>query len=128
MQAIADQDAKIMKIKFSNMNLHTYSGEIVHTMCDIIKINKALIFCDLSWAKLIPKDLVMIAFQLGRTAKSLRNLNLSYNKLSFKSDEQVVGFHAVKFSNEFIDNIEMLLEEAIFINHINFSGMNLGDA
>ena len=79
-----------------------------------------MILLDLSWACLTPVDLALISKTLSMEAWSLRNLNLSYNKLDFDSSRE-----ARKNSELFISNMEKFFWEALFINHINFSGMAL---
>ena len=89
---------------------------------------------DLSWSKLMPEDLSLLSNALSASAKNIRNLNLSYNKLVFESSNYS-GLSSVKeytswddeviASKRFLNNIESFLEESMFVNHINFSGMNL---
>ena len=79
-----DQDAsKIMKFKISNINLNCASQKIVNKIINIIIISKNMISLDLSWGKLLPKDLLLISKSLSYRFEALRNLNLSYNRLSF---------------------------------------------
>ena len=53
----------------------------------------------------------------------MRNLNLSYNKLNFEGDNA-----SAEASDRFMQNIGEFFELAKFVNHINFSGMNLKSA
>ncbi len=85
-------------------------------------LSKNLIFLDLSWSRLFPKDLASLSVALSNGAWSLRNLNLSYNKLEFNLNP-VDRMH----SQLFMDNMEKFFWEALFINHVNFSGMNLNE-
>ena len=61
-----------------------------------------MIFLDLSWARLFPKDLASLSLAMADHAHSLRNLNLSYNKLVF--DPAKVKDY--RYSNEFMTNLD----------------------
>ena len=79
-----------------------------------------MILLDISWGKLLPRDLVTISIALG-TASSMRNLNLSYNRLNF---DEVADPVQASDSMVFMNNIKIFFENAMFVNHINFSGMD----
>ena len=53
----------------------------------------------------------------------MRNLNLSYNQLNY--NEKSPHF---KKSLKFLVELKEFFSAAIYINHINFSGMNFGKA
>jgi len=53
---------------------------------ETLHIASSLISFDISWGQLLPKELSTISAGLARSAKSLRNLNLSYNRLNFEDD------------------------------------------
>ena len=72
---------KLMKLKVSNMNLR--DDRIVKNICETLNYNKNIILLDVSWGKMLPKHLADLAEALAMKAKSLRNLNLSYNSLNF---------------------------------------------
>ena len=112
---ISDSD-KLIKLKMSNMFLR--DEQLIKNLCYVIQSNKNLIALDISWAQLRSKQLNQIVFTLSRFGKSMRNLNLSYNYLDFneKSPEY-------NDSISFMNNFKAFLQYAIFINHINFSGM-----
>ena len=79
-----DQDAsKIMKFKMSNIDLNCSSQKIVNKIINMIIISKNMISLDLSWGKLMPKDLLLISKSFSYRFEVLRNLNLSYNRLTF---------------------------------------------
>jgi len=80
-----------------------------------------MIVLDLSWCKLVPKDLAEITSCLADNAFALRNINLSYNKLDFDERNE----KDYEESEAFMDGIEQFLIEAMFVNHVNFSGMGL---
>lgn len=95
----------------------------MYSICQVVSISKNLVFLDLSWSRLFPKDLAKLSQILSHGAWCLRNLNLSYNRLEFdpnKKEERV-------YSNLFMSNMERFFWEALFINHVNFSGMNLNE-
>ena len=46
-----------------------------------------MIFLDLSWAKLMPKDLADISGMIQNNFEALRSINFSYNKLNFISND-----------------------------------------
>lgn len=94
----------------------------IRSLTEAIMLSKNLIFLDLSWSRLFPKDLATLSGVLSNGAWSLRNLNLSYNKLEFSQRSQ-----DRMYSQLFMDNIEKFFWEALFINHVNFSGMNLNE-
>ena len=50
----------------------------------------------------------------------MRNINLSYNRLNFDDE----GDAKVQ-SERFLTNLEEFFEQSKFVNHVNFSGMNL---
>ena len=79
-----DQDgSKMMKFKISNIDLNCTRQTLVNKIINIIIMSKNMISLDLSWGKLRPKDLVLISKSLTFRFEVLRNLNLSYNRLSF---------------------------------------------
>ena len=124
--SMSGKKSRILKLKLSDIQLHTSSQDTVYNICNLLMINKNLIFLDLSWSKLVPKDLSAISFMLAQNCKAIRNLNLSYNRLTFTSEEKNSENAEVniQYSQDFMDNIHNFLCEAMFINHINFSGMN----
>ena len=68
----------------------------------------------------MPKELAILSISLSQHSKNLRNINLSYNRLNF--DE--AGEAKVQ-SERFLTNLEEFFEQSKFVNHVNFSGMNL---
>jgi len=56
---------------------------------ETIIASKNMIHLDLSWARLYPKDLCELSVALSESAWSLRNLNLSYNKLDFSKEKNI---------------------------------------
>ena len=70
----------------------------------------------------MPKDLATISTALAGSAPSMRNLNLSYNKLNFDivADPITAADSAV-----FMKNLKEFFEHSIYVNHVNFSGMDL---
>ena len=89
----------------------------MRSITEVIMLSKNLIFLDLSWSRLFPKDLASLSVVLSNGAWSLRNLNLSYNKLEFNLNPM-----DRMYSQLFMDNMEKFFWEALFINHVNFSG------
>ena len=45
-----------------------------------------LILLDVSWGQLMPKELAILSTVLTQNAKSMRNINLSYNRLNFDEE------------------------------------------
>ena len=80
-------------------------------------------FLDVSWVGLFPKDLALLAKGLSIHGWVLRNLNLSYNKLYFQSENP----KDVEYSKLFMKDMAKFFKEAMFLNHGNFSGMNFSD-
>ena len=78
-----------------------------------------MILLDVSWAKLLPKELQSLSLVLSRSGANIRNLNLSYNMLDFEFESP--GYDD---SEKFMTNIMEFFRIATFVNHINFSGMN----
>ena len=117
--------SKLMKFKLSNINLHTQSQNLIKGICRTLENAQYLILLDLSWCKLAPKDLVLISVTMMEYCDSLRNLNLSYNQLNF--DENNPKEPNIVLSEQFLVNLEEFLDAATFLNHVNFSGMNLGE-
>lgn len=76
-----------MKLKISNINLYSSTSKLVESINNVIRNEKNLIFLDLSWAKLLPKDLADISCMLQYNFEALRNINFSYNKLNFNPND-----------------------------------------
>ena len=96
------QKSKLMKLKMSNINLHDHNLRLVESLCNAIATSKNMIFLDLSWSNLAPRDLAEIASCLSDNAFAIRNRNLSYNKLNFdEANERDLGHSEV-----FLDSIE----------------------
>ena len=113
-----------MKFKISNISITdkaAFQYNIHETIVDSIN----LINLDLSWCKLAPKDLYELTFSLIENSSTMRNLNLSYNNLHFAKANSNVNEQDIMYSEKFITNLLKFLKEAIFINHVDFSGMNL---
>lgn len=72
-----------MKLKLSKMNLR--SGNL-NDIIGVINHANSLILLDISWGQLLPKELAAISQALAQHARSLRNLNLSYNRLNFDEE------------------------------------------
>ena len=88
---------RMMKLKITNINLNTFNYDLVKILIDTTQVAKNMIFLDLSWTKLYPKDMAELAFYLADHGKSMRNLNLSYNKLEFrKSKNEVIDDFRLK--------------------------------
>ena len=117
MRVCARPGGNLIKLKLSKINLRSQS--LVTLINKTILVAKNLIMLDISWGGLFPNELARISKALSRNAKSMRNLNLSYNALNFDED----GPHKAD-SNRFMRNIQEFFKIATFINHINFSGMN----
>ena len=81
LRATAYRGRNLMKLKLSKMNLR--NDQIVMLISKTIGIASSLISFDISWGQLLPKELAIISDGLARYAKSMRNLNLSYNRLNF---------------------------------------------
>ena len=115
-----------MKLKVTNLQIQMQKFDLIENMSKTIKVAKNMIMLDLSWSQLQPQDLYEISVALTTDTYALRNLNLSYNKLQFQNDENklVVNQKDVKYSEAFMENMITFMYEALFINHINFSGMN----
>ena len=76
---------------------------------------------DLSWASLTPKQLNLIAHELKDVdGPSLKNLNLSYNRLDFQSSDEDSAY-----SRKFLSNMRNFFQGARWLNHLNMSGMNI---
>jgi len=60
----------------------------------------------------------MLAGDISLYALNLRNLNLSYNTLNFVDDP---GYEE---SIEFMEHMCRFFKKKIYLNHVNFAGMN----
>ena len=81
-----------MKLKITNINLNIQNHVLVENLFDTMQASKNMIFLDLSWANLNPKDMAELALNLSDHGKSMRNLNLSYNQLDFNtSNNEIFG-------------------------------------
>lgn len=108
------------KLKLSNINLS--DNIIVHLICEMIQTKSFLSHLDLSWAKLGARHLDKIAFELRERHHIVRNLNLSYNSLTFEPN------HAdYQASEDFIDHIREYMDYSEALIHVDLSGLSLGD-
>ena len=57
LQSIGTKSSKLMKLKLTNMSLNQSNSQLLNRVTHVINISKLMIFLDLSWAKLLPKDL-----------------------------------------------------------------------
>ena len=103
------------------MNLR--NNHLVTLINETLLIAKDLILLDISWCQLCPKELASISLTLAKNGKQMRNLNLSYNRLNFDTSK-AENEQANKYSHKFMENIKIFFSEAVFVNHVNFSGMN----
>ena len=85
MGAMGNSSSKLVKIKLSGINMSVSKNSMIGGISQLAKNCKNMISLDLSWGKLMAKELAQIAQSLSINAKNLRNLNLSYNKLAFES-------------------------------------------
>ena len=105
------------------MNLR--SNLLLTLLSETLLIAKNLILLDISWCQLCPKELASLSMTLTKNGKQMRNLNLSYNRLNFDTSK-AENEQANQDSYKFMDNIKIFFIEAVFVNHVNFSGMNWG--
>lgn len=106
-----------MKLKLSNISLK--NSKIIKLICATINFNKNLLHLDLSFCQLKAPQLNRIASQLAEDSKRLKNLNLGYNLLNFSDDH--IDYED---SLEFMSNIIEFFKQDVYLNHLNFSGMN----
>lgn len=108
----------LQKIKLSNLNLN--DNKIVDMICQIIQCKEFVTHLDFSWSCLSASHLNKIAMELVKNPHFIRNLNLSYNSLTY--DEKHADFAA---SEQFVENMCEYLEQAWILNHLDLSGLNL---
>jgi uncharacterized protein YjbI with pentapeptide repeats len=108
-----------MKLKLTNINL--VGQKVIGEIVSLISMNKNLVYLNLSWGALRPKELSILSKELAAKGKQLRNLDLSYNMLNFEPRNQ----QEFKDSTQFIKNISKVFLNSVFFNHLNFSGMNI---
>ena len=85
---------------------------------------------DLSWAKLSPKHLnQIIKTYLEKESSHLRHLNLSYNSLIKPPLDENISFDEtnpeLQASREFVANLCEFIDNSMFLNFLDLSGMNL---
>ena len=79
-----------MKLKLSNVSL-TGAGKnfaTVDLLCQFLEEAEMLSHLDISWTKLCPEELVKVSETLKESnfpIQNMRNLNISYNLLTFDS-------------------------------------------
>ena len=66
--------------------MYLRNDHLVNSLCKIFELNPNLILIDISWGKLSPRDLNILTKSLSKHARSIRNLNLSYNELNFNTN------------------------------------------
>lgn len=110
---------KIIKLKVSKINLR--GGMAMKLITEVLFTARNMILLDISWAKLMPKELAALTKALAGNCRSMRNLNLSYNRLNFDGADKT----QVAYSEAFLSHLEEWIDIARFVNHVNFSGMNL---
>ena len=106
------------------MNLN--DNQAVSYICQILQEKEAFSHLDISWSKMTPKQLVQISKALieedGFAIRNLKSLNLAYNSLYFdENNAELLN------SEDFVDNLEEFIKESFILNHLNISGMNLGN-
>ncbi len=117
---VEERGKRLMKLKLSNNNLST-DPVVTQQLGFSIETTRALQLLDLQWAKLTPKNLETLGESLLYRLKSLRMLNLSYNKLVFEEGHPDYGP-----SVGFLELLKQFLETSLVINHVKLSGMNYG--
>lgn len=130
--ASPDHSRYLMKLTLSNMDLN--SNEIVQSLLELIECKSYLQTINFSWANLSPRNLVALTQGVIGLQNNLRQIDLSYNRLRFRTDlegEEITEdmksrpeFAEHVASVEFVDNITYLMQSGRILNHVNFSGMN----
>lgn len=109
----------LMKLALTQMNLN--DAAIVADLIDLMHVRKHLQYVDLSDNKLSPKLIHDLTSQFVLMKPQLRNINLSYNRLSF-ADPTSANY---KHSDGAVTDLISLARDALILNHINFSGMGI---
>lgn len=131
-KAIESSSRKLLKLQLSKLDLGS-DDSTSQSLCEHIMSSTTTAYYDISWAQLKPKHLKNIANALLKNFGRIRQLNLSYNGLSF-------GDHVKEFqeggpgkrereliadSNQFMNSFIQFLnsDESSLLNHLNLSGM-----
>ena len=117
LKATAQEGAKLMKLKLTNMNLRF--DKTISNLCEVLSNNRNMILLDVSCAQLLSKQLKALSLALAEEGDNMRNLNLSYNSLNFNVDSP-----EYEDSESFMENLGNFFKHSKWINHVNFSGMN----
>ena len=121
LDGILQNGQNILKLTLSSLSLH--DAKLVDKIGLFVNKSQFLIALDLSWSRLTPKLLLILASNLVKSldcGSPLRNLNISYNTLC--QDDSKKDFEA---SEKFIEAIAKYIEEHSQLIHVNMSGMNL---
>ena len=117
--ALSQQAPRLAKLRLSNINLNDRM-HVAQLSTVIANQQDVLLNLDLSHSKLTPKSMAHIAEQLRENSTGLKNLNLSYNPLTFTK-----GSREQAFSRNFVKNMNEFLKHADILNHIDLSGLLL---
>lgn len=105
-----------MKLKLSNINLN--NDKLIINLSDMISHLRILQNFDISWSSISIQQLITVTESLLNRQRSIRHINLSYNRLDFEDPIERVK------SLEVIENLSSLFEKAYVLCHIKLSGMN----
>lgn len=119
LRTVAMEGTKLIRLKLTKMNLR--SEGIIQQIIETLTYNDNIIQLDLAFSQLVPKQLNVLAHGISEKGFNLRQLNLSYNALNQEGADP-------EDSEQFLLNINELVNTAKYMNHVNFSGMNLKKA
>lgn len=107
-----------MKLKVSNINLN--NDGVIENLADLVSNSRILQLFDISWTSISISHLVKITESLINRQRSIRHINLSYNRLDFEKEFEK------ELSLKVMTNLYTLFEKAFVLCHVKLSGMNFG--
>lgn len=129
-EALLEFGGQLKVFKLSHISLN--DAAIAKNMCQFLEQSTNLTSLDLSWTWLPPKYLRDILTVLAERAQdSIRHLNLSYNSLTVEPTDASLNAQpleeSIQISCEFVEQVLILLRKSQHLNHLDLSGMNLGE-
>jgi hypothetical protein len=119
MENISQKAKKLMKLRISGVYLNYQP--VVRGICELLKNNTSLQSIDFSWGSLSPRALCQISECFKYRKSTLRNIDLSYNRLNFHVESS-----EYQDSINFVNNFCKFLDDAVVMTHFKLSGMELG--
>lgn len=123
---------RIMKLHLSKISLG-YSDQAIGSLSKFILTSGTTCYYTLSWCNLQPHHLHTLIISILKSPANIRQLDLSYNQLSFDNKANKDGSKlqqpSVEYSCKFVQELIGYLNstESDMMNHVNLAGMRFED-